>query len=76
MDRRDRQLLNKQMKRFQPSPRRDGLMILALVGVFICGLTAGGLVFSFASQTPTPTTASDGKTALAFFMGGTRIATR
>ena len=42
MDRRDRQLLNRQMSHFQHNPRRDGALILALAGVFIAGLTAGG----------------------------------
>jgi hypothetical protein len=76
MDRRDRQLLDKQMKRFQPSPWRDGLMIPALVGVFLSGLTAGGLLFSFGSQTPAQTVTNDGNTALAFFLNGARTATR
>ena len=43
MDRRDQELLDTQMKRFQPPSRRDGLMILAIVGVFLAGMTAGGL---------------------------------
>ena len=41
MDRRDQELLDTQMKRFQPPSRRDGLMILAIVGVFLAGMTAG-----------------------------------
>ncbi len=41
MDRRDRELLNRQMSRFQHNLRRDGVLILALAGVFIAGLTAG-----------------------------------
>ena len=61
MDRRDQQLLN---KRFQPFPRRDGVMIIVLVGVFLAGLTAGSFIFT--SQPPAQTTSSDGKTALGF----------
>ena len=45
MDRRDRELLNTQISRFQPAPRRDGVLILGMVGVFIAGLAAGGLLF-------------------------------
>jgi hypothetical protein len=45
MDHRDRELLNRQMSRFQHNPRRVGVLILALAAVFIAGLTAGGLLF-------------------------------
>jgi hypothetical protein len=76
MDRRDRKLLNRQMSRFQPAPRRDGVLILAMVGVFIAGLTAGGLLFTFGSNPSAPTASSDGKTALAFFLNGTGTTTR
>ena len=56
MDRRDRQLLNTQMSRFFLSaPRRDGVLILATVGVFIAGLAAGGLLFTFGSNPSAPT---------------------
>jgi hypothetical protein len=40
MNRHDRELLDRQMSRFQLPPRRDGALILAMVGVFIAGLTA------------------------------------
>ena len=46
MDRGDRKLLDTQMKRYQPPSRRDGLMILAIVGVFLAGMTAGGFLLS------------------------------
>jgi hypothetical protein len=60
-------------KRFQPPSRRDGLMILAIVGVFLAGMTAGGFLFAAYRGQPTVQTASsdDGKTALAFFLNGT-----
>ena len=58
------------MSRFQLSPRRDGVLILAMVGVFIAGLTAGGLLFTFVN-TPSTATASDDGTALAFLSNGT-----
>ena len=69
MDRRDQELLNRQMKRFQSSPRRDAVMIAMLVGVFLAALTAGSFIFT--SQPPAQTTSSDGKTALAFLLNGT-----
>jgi hypothetical protein len=67
------ELLDTQMKRFQPPSRRDGLMILAIVGVFLAGMTAGGFLFAAYRGQPTVQTASsdDGKTALAFFLNGT-----
>ena len=69
MERRDQELLNRQMKRFQPSPPRDAVMIVVIVGVFLAGLTAGSFIFS--GQPPAQTTSSDGKTALAFLLNGT-----
>jgi hypothetical protein len=71
MDRRDRELLNRQMSRFQHNLRRDGVLILALAGVFIAGLTAGGLLFTFGNNPSTPTAFDEGKIALAFFLNGT-----
>ena len=49
MDRRDKELLDKQLARFQPPPRRDGLMVLAVVGVFLAGVTAGSFLFAYRS---------------------------
>jgi hypothetical protein len=71
MDRRDRQLLNRQMSHFQHNPRRDGALILALAGVFIAGLTAGGLLFAFGNDPSTRMAFDEGKIALAFFLNGT-----
>ena len=70
---RDQELLDTQMRRFQPPSHRDGLMILAIVGVFLAGMTAGGFLFAAYRGQPTVQTASsdDGKTALAFFLNGT-----
>ena len=45
MDSRDQELLNEQLQRLQLPPCRDGLMILTIVGVFLAGMTTGGLVF-------------------------------
>jgi hypothetical protein len=76
MDRRDRELLNRQMSHFPPARRRDGIMIMAIVGVFLVGLTTGGLLFPFGSNPSTPTGSDSGKTALAFFLNGTGDTTR
>jgi hypothetical protein len=74
MNRHDQDLLDRQMKRIQPRPRHNGLMMLAIIGVFLAGMTAGGFLFAY--QPPAHTASRDGKTALAFFLNGTPDATR
>jgi hypothetical protein len=46
MDRRDRELFDKQMRRLQPTPGQAGTLIAVIVGVFLVGVTFGGLLFS------------------------------
>jgi hypothetical protein len=70
MNHRDRELLNRQLRRFQPSPRPIGLMVLILAGAFLVGMIAGSTIFT--SQQPVQTASTDGRTALAFFLNGTR----
>ena len=70
MNRRDRELLERQMRRFQPSPHPVGLMMLILAGAFLVGILAGSIIFT--SQQPVQTASTDGKTALAFLLNGTR----
>ena len=43
MNRRDRELLSRQMRRFQPSPYPVGLMMLILAGAFLVGMIAGSI---------------------------------
>jgi hypothetical protein len=74
MNRRDRELLDRQMRRFQPSRRPVGLMMLILAGAFLAGLTAGTMIFT--SQQSVETASTDGKTALAFLLNGGRTDTR
>jgi hypothetical protein len=76
MNRHDRELLDRQMSRRQTAPRRDGILILVMTGVFIAGLTAGGLLLTFGSKPPTSTALDDGRTALAFLLNGTANTTR
>ena len=61
MDRRDWELLDRQMSRLQPTPR--GLNALAFVALFLAGMTAGAFLFAGAGQPVQQ------KTALAFFYG-------
>ena len=70
MNRRDRELLDRQMRRFQPSPHPVGLMMIILAGAFLVGMIAGSIIFT--SQQPVQTASTDSKTALAFLLSGTR----
>ena len=53
----DQEPWDTQMKRFQPPSHRDGLMILAIVGVFLAGMTARGFLFAAYRGPPTVSTA-------------------
>lgn len=46
-DRRDQELLDKQLRRFSPNPRRDGTLMLALVAAFLAGMTVGAFAFAY-----------------------------
>src|SRR5262249_11943945 len=74
MNRRDQEPLARQMRRFQPPERRGGVIMLVLVAVFVAGMTVGG-IFSFASQ-HVQQPSGDGRTALAFFLGGVQSTAR
>jgi hypothetical protein len=50
MDQRDRELLDKQLQRFGPPPRSTGTMILALVAVFLAGVTLGTVMFAYRAE--------------------------
>jgi hypothetical protein len=71
MNRRDRRLLQRQTSHIQPPSWDNGAVMIALVGVFIAGLTTGGLLFAFRDSPPTPMASDEGRTALAFFLNGT-----
>jgi len=45
MDRRDQELLNRPIRRFQLAPRGDGVIVVGLVVAFLAGMTAstGGI---------------------------------
>jgi hypothetical protein len=47
MDDRDLELLDKQMRRFDPPARNDGVMIMAVTAVFFAGMTLGGFLFAY-----------------------------
>lgn len=70
MNRRDRELLDRQMRRFQPSPHPFAVIVHILAGVFLIGMIAGSIIFT--SQQPVQTASTDGRAALAFLLSGTR----
>ena len=72
MDRRDRELLDKQPRRLVPSPR-SYLLMLAIVGVFLSGIVVGGLIFANKTEPPVQTASNDGTAALSFFLNGTSV---
>lgn len=74
MDDRDWELLDQQMRNFNPPRRREGLTILILAVGFLAGMIAGG--FFFEARQSAQTAHTNGKTALAFFFDGSRNAAR
>jgi hypothetical protein len=50
MDPRDQELLDKQLRQLNPSPRSDGVMILAMLAVFFAGMALSGFLFSYKSE--------------------------
>ena len=71
MNRRDQELLDRQMRRFQPLPHPVGLMMLIVAGAFLVGMIAGSIIFP-SQQQAVQSASMDGRTALAFLLNGTR----
>ena len=46
INRRDQELLDRRMRRFQPSRRPVGVIMLILAGAFLVGMIAGSIVFT------------------------------
>ncbi len=63
MDQRDQELLDKQLRQLNPSPRSDGVMILAILAVFFAGMTLSGFLFSYKSE-PVQTASNDATPAI------------
>jgi hypothetical protein len=49
MDRRDRELLEKQLRPLTMPPRSDGVLVLATLAVFFGGMAIGGFLFGYES---------------------------
>jgi len=52
MDRRDQELLDKQLGRIVPSLRNDGVLMLTVTAIFIAGVTLGGALFANEGEAP------------------------
>ena len=50
MDRRDRELLDKQLHSVYVAPRSDGGLILAVLAVFFAGIALGGFLYAYTDQ--------------------------
>jgi hypothetical protein len=66
MNKRDRVLLDKQLRGYTPR-RRDGVMILTVVAVFFAGMTVGGVIFQRQSD-PTRNVSGE-ETAISYLQG-------
>ena len=64
MNGRDRDLLDKQMRRVSPAPRNDGVWLLAMTSVFLAGMTLGAFMVAPKSE-PQRLAADDSIAALA-----------
>jgi hypothetical protein len=70
MDKHDRELLDKQVGRLAPPPRGQGVLMVAITGVFLVGIMVGGLMFARNTEPPVQVASNDGTAALSFFLNG------
>jgi hypothetical protein len=68
MDHRDRKLLDKQLRGLNPSPRHDGVMVLAVLAVFFAGMTLGSFLTPYKSE-PTQVASNDATPAISLLNG-------
>ncbi len=47
MDRRDQELLDKQLRHLELVPRNDGIVMLTLTSVFFAGMAIGGFLYAY-----------------------------
>jgi hypothetical protein len=50
MNRRDQELLEKQLHGLTAAPRNDGVLMLAALAVFFAGIALGGFLYAFTSE--------------------------
>ena len=59
MDQRDQELLDKQLRQLNPSPRSDGVMVFAFLVAFFTGMALGGFLFTYNSEPPMQIASND-----------------
>jgi hypothetical protein len=74
MDQRDQELLDKQLRGLNPSPRNDGVMVLAVLAVFFAGMTLGSFLSAYKSE-PMQLASNDATPAI-FLLNGVPPTTR
>ena len=50
MNRRDQELLDKQLRGLYRPPRNDGVLVLAILAMFFAGMTLGGFLTAYKSE--------------------------
>jgi hypothetical protein len=50
MNRRDQELLQKQLHSIYAAPRSDGVLMLAVLAVFFAGIALGGFLYAFTAE--------------------------
>jgi hypothetical protein len=50
MNRRDKELLDKQLHAIYVPPRNDGVLMLAVLAVFFAGIALGGFLYAYTSE--------------------------
>jgi hypothetical protein len=50
MDQRDQELLDKQLRGFNPPPRNDWIIMLVVLAAFFAGMTLGGFLTAYKSE--------------------------
>lgn len=50
MNRRDQELLDKQLHAIYVPPRNDGVLMLAVLAVFFAGIALGGFLYAYTSE--------------------------
>jgi hypothetical protein len=71
MNRREREIQNRQPARIPGVSRSDSVLVLALVAALFVGITLGGLVFAPQPRPqPTRTAMNEATSTMAFFLKG------
>jgi hypothetical protein len=50
MERRDQELLDKQLRHVQVAARDDGVIVLVLTAVFFAGMAIGGFLYAYSGE--------------------------